>query len=538
MYSIIEPILCKISDDSYEKLEEQFFMQKQCIMQKDCDNKCPDIRIFLVGSCIVSGGTEMNQNTIKSICRTELYKRGVQAEIVIIPVFRTRPDDICELGSYDLTNHDIVIMIEESDIIPGQLGDHDIDIVPVFNSYNGDKWLYYDIVIHTTVYGNRLIANKIMEAILPMLNSMKNTDKKKLIYKTDAKVQMQNQEQSEITKFLDNCAFELSKYKISENIGAIVMNANPFTNGHRHLVEMALKQVKLLIIFVVEENASYIPFNDRIKLVKEGVQDLYNVAVVPSGRFIISRSTFKSYFEKEILQSSVIDASMDICIFGERIAKELHITKRFVGEEPIDQVTRQYNEQMKERLPKYGVELVEIPRNTVGDSVISASYVRKLLKTASWERLKRYVPVATYEYLLRSREFLERRSVCERLLDKRMKLKDLNQKVLATISNMPDLLKIIHENDKVAVYGLGIDALMLLKEVPENDMKHLKFFDQRAGEMFLGQEVVEPKKLLVEYSKYKVIIASRQYGMEMYSFLRKLGVLSKRMFFLCGTVVD
>lgn len=44
----------------------------------------------------------------------------------------------------------------------------------------------------------------------------------------------------------------------------------------------------------------------------------------------------------------------------------LHITHRFVGEEPEDIVTNVYNDAMKKILPKYGIELVEIPRKQQG----------------------------------------------------------------------------------------------------------------------------------------------------------------------------
>ncbi len=40
------------------------------------------------------------------------------------------------------------------------------------------------------------------------------------------------------------------------DIGAIVMNANPFTLGHRHLVEHAAARCDWLHLFVVREDAS------------------------------------------------------------------------------------------------------------------------------------------------------------------------------------------------------------------------------------------------------------------------------------------
>ncbi len=85
------------------------------------------------------------------------------------------------------------------------------------------------------------------------------------------------------------------------------------------------------------------------------------------------------------MQDRVIDSSLDVTLFARKIAPCLHITKRFAGEEPFDTVTKQYNETMKRILPEYGIEFVEIPRKKSGEDVISASYVRGLLKKKDFE---------------------------------------------------------------------------------------------------------------------------------------------------------
>ena len=182
-------------------------------------------------------------------------------------------------------------------------------------------------------------------------------------------------------------------------IGALVMNCNPFTLGHQYLVEYAAAQVVKLYVFVVEEDKSEFPFADRIELVKQGVKHLPNVEVLPSGKFIISQQTFSGYFNKAKLQDVSVDSSEDVEIFGREIAPTLGITIRFAGEEPIDNVTRQYNETMKEILPRYGVEFREIPRKTFGDEVISASKVRAALKRGDFDKIKNFVPSTTLLYL-------------------------------------------------------------------------------------------------------------------------------------------
>ncbi|GHV14453.1 hypothetical protein AGMMS49938_10590 [Fibrobacterales bacterium] len=183
--------------------------------------------------------------------------------------------------------------------------------------------------------------------------------------------------------------------------GSIVMNCNPFTFGHLHLIKYAAARCKHLYIFVVEEDKSFFPFKDRFNLVKECTKNIKNVSVIPSGNFIISAQTFGAYFAKENdeTKKQKPDVSLDLLIFGSVIAPNLNIANRFVGEEPFDPVTKHYNEEMKRFLPEYGVKIVEIPRLEIADLIISASRVRTLLKEKNWSEIKRIVPKATLEYL-------------------------------------------------------------------------------------------------------------------------------------------
>ncbi|MBD5521746.1 MAG: adenylyltransferase/cytidyltransferase family protein [Lachnospiraceae bacterium] len=184
-------------------------------------------------------------------------------------------------------------------------------------------------------------------------------------------------------------------------IGAIVMNCNPFTKGHRYLIEQALSRVDKLYLFVVEEDKSYFSFQDRFRMVEQGVLDLVGVHVVPSGKYILSKDTFAQYFEKETVQV-IEEMDYDIRIFGEVVARNLGIQYRFVGEEPFDEVTKSYNETMKRILPEYGIAVVEIPRVTCdekGGAIISATLVRKALEEKNWNIVETLCPESTVAYL-------------------------------------------------------------------------------------------------------------------------------------------
>ena len=93
-------------------------------------------------------------------------------------------------------------------------------------------------------------------------------------------------------------------------------------------------------------------------MVLEGTQDIPNVKVVPTEDFIVSKKTFPEYFTKAVDDNIDDNIEKDINSFTDNIASELNIKYRFVGTEPLDEVTGKYNELLKEILPNKGIELI------------------------------------------------------------------------------------------------------------------------------------------------------------------------------------
>jgi [citrate (pro-3S)-lyase] ligase len=79
---------------------------------------------------------------------------------------------------------------------------------------------------------------------------------------------------------------------------------------------------------------------------------------------------------------------LDLLIFAKIVAKTLNIAKRFVGSEPLDPVTNFYNCQMKNFLPKYGIQVVELPRLSYYGEPVSASQVRNLIARGEYQKIK------------------------------------------------------------------------------------------------------------------------------------------------------
>ena len=213
--------------------------------------------------------------------------------------------------------------------------------------------------------------------------------------------------------------------------GVIVMNANPFTLGHKYLIEQAdfstrpiglgrndkdmatglgrndktsvissdarRAEPRNLVIIPVKEDASRFPYTERLAMLRAGAGDLADV--VEGSDYQISAATFPTYFLKNLSDAAETQMRLDIDLFGRHIAPALGATVRFVGTEPADPLTARYNALLKELLPKYGVQLVEIPRLTIEQSV-TATEVRALLDEGRFKAASALTPASTWPYLL------------------------------------------------------------------------------------------------------------------------------------------
>ena len=170
--------------------------------------------------------------------------------------------------------------------------------------------------------------------------------------------------------------------------GVIVMNANPFTLGHKYLIEKALEQVDRLFVIPVKEDASAFPYSERLAMIRaasalpsaeqnyfsgrcpknqfssanaspahadalpsseavistgaEGVAEKSPI-VLEGSDYCISAATFPTYFLKDLSDAAETQMRLDIDLFERHILPALGATVRFVGSEPLDPLTARYN---------------------------------------------------------------------------------------------------------------------------------------------------------------------------------------------------
>lgn len=263
-------------------------------------------------------------------------------------------------------------------------------------------------------------------------------------------------------------------------VGALVMNCNPFTKGHRYLIETAARSCDHVFVLVVEEDLSRFSFRDRLQLVQQGTEDLENVTVIGGGRYAVSDLTFPSYFTKE---DKVADAhaAMDAELFANVIAPALGVSRRFVGTEPYSKVTKIYNETLEKRLPKYGIGVVELPRLEADGDAVSASRVRALLDVgdeAAWVEIRALVPQTTYEYLMENArqvtlmELLDARE--NRVAHQRELLKKYGGILISFTLNVPGAVKDSVIYRKALELGMGkLEKALVPEAVLHQEIRYL-----------------------------------------------------------------
>ncbi len=466
--------------------------------------------VYLAGPCIVGGYPTAEVGSLAYRLYQRLLKENIKYNVEILSKAHLDISLADELEMLDIRENDIIVAIMNHHMYEKK--NDDIDLLEDYNNRPANSWWFLDGPIHTLRRGNEMIVDK----LYPLLADQYEKRTFDNCYVQVGKTYLTGQQETQLQEYIRKTGFESEK---NHCVGCIVMNANPFTKGHLYLVEQAVAEVDELLVFVVEEDLSEFCFADRFQMVSQGVAHLDHVRVIPSGNFILSSHTFVSYFEKDKRQDEVVDCTLDIGLFGTYIVPAFGIVKRFVGEEPNDRVTQRYNEEMKGKLPLYGVEVKEIPRKDVGGEIISATTVRKLYRMREWKDLNLYLPDTTIDYI-------RLHNVVMREKENILKRADV------PISMRAGLKRVLAEHQTVIFYGTGVDCNGLYLLLSDAEKRQIVFFDTRARVetyQFNGKKVYNPKILLETFLAAPIIVTSTQFGGQIRTELIEMGISPGRL---------
>lgn len=367
--------------------------------------------VYVYGICVARGCFCADQDTVESFLQRKINKQthawGVVNCGVAEGIIGAALNDLQYVMHSSFRPNDIIVFLSEYDNYTiNLLRNNGAEIYEASELFDGgleEKRWFVDIMPHTTPRANLKIAEYIFEQIESDLNRRILLDSKLI---SVSELEMVNKEGPDgIADYIGNIRRQLIGKGVMLNnrvIGSIVMNCNPFTNGHLYLIEEAKKKCDELLVFVVSEDRSRFAFEDRFCMVKSAVSEIKSgegIHVFESGKFMISQDTFPEYFLKDKLQDMEVDSSYDVSLFAGHIAPALGIKIRFVGEEPNDKVTEAYNRTMESILAKYGILLCEIPRIADNEGVISATRVRNCMDSYDLDGLRKLVPNSTFEII-------------------------------------------------------------------------------------------------------------------------------------------
>ena len=227
--------------------------------------------------------------------------------------------------------------------------------------------------------------------------------------------------------------------------GVIVMNSNPLTLGHKYLIDKASEQVDNLYIIPVKEDLSLFPYSERLEMIRlasekgtevcsasaknyadataehTSIPNSSSVTVLEGSDYIISAATFPTYFLKEKSDAAETQMLLDLDLYSRWIAPALDASVRFVGSEPLDALTAQYNTLIPNAVIIPRLEMAsagpaasenyffgrcqknqfsEAIANLTHADAISASKVRKALEEGSFREAASMCPESTWPYLL------------------------------------------------------------------------------------------------------------------------------------------
>ncbi len=352
-----------------------------------------DHTIWFFGPCIIIGSFVEDQYTIESILQKKINEAGYSCKVVNCGCHETPYQEMIRITSTPIKPGDIVVLCVDNRPITGT---ESVDMTEILDKNNAPvEWLL-DNPAHCNHKVNKLYANELYERM----------EREGVL---SAEVQ-KTEHPSMLTRDLAVNSLHLDLYynnfhpKEGEIIGFVGIHGNPFTRGHRYLLETASKQVDLLICQVIEDEVGTFSYAERFAMAVEGTRDLPNVKVVGSGPFQATRNVFQEYFVRIEPADMRKSATLDTTIFCEVVAKRLGITYRFVGDEKHNPKMQFANELLKEFLPPYGIHVVEIPRMQTGDKPISASSARSAAAAGDRETLLQHVPETTLPFIIGSDE--------------------------------------------------------------------------------------------------------------------------------------
>ena len=328
-----------------------------------------------------------DRHTIESYLQSMINRDGRSVRVVNCGCFETKYQEMIHMTSTPMKPGDIVVMHLENHEYSGT---ETIDLTDILDRNNvPNEWLL-DIPLHCNHKVNELYARDLYDRMTTegVLDSPVSAEPSEMLTRDLA-----------INSLYLDLYFNDFHPEPGQRIGTVGMHGNPFTLGHRFLIETASRQVDKLFVLLIEDELGIFSYAERFAMAVDATRDLPNVTIVSGGPFQATRNVFREYFVKVDPADMEESATADALIYTEIIGPRLGVTCRFFGDEKHNPKMAFFNELMKKILPRYGIEAIELPRASVDGRAISASVARSAADSGDMDTLLANVPAATLRFM-------------------------------------------------------------------------------------------------------------------------------------------
>lgn len=345
-----------------------------------------DRTIYFFGPCLIIGTYSGDALTIESWLQKMLNERGIPARVVNCGCWGGNIINISRILTTNFRPGDIMVAMMEDLNLPEERF-RTLDLWEIMEQYQVPSEWMLDNPYHVNHHVNRIIAEALMNK---MLNGGLFEDRPERTSALSVNKDL-------IDRFYIKKYFYGLRLDLFHTAACCVINGNPFTNGHRAMIEQAANETDHVYVLIVREDTSLFSFVERYCMAVEALKDMPNVTVVPSPFFMVNAVNFPAYFMKKELGSAKEQAENHVRAFA-AVAERLHVTHRYLGEEPQDHITEMINQKSDEILPQFGIQTVIVPRVTFEGEYISGSRVRDLAEKADLS-IRNLVPDTTADMI-------------------------------------------------------------------------------------------------------------------------------------------
>ena len=346
--------------------------------------------IYFFGPCIAVGAYVEDRHTIESQLQELLNREGYPYRVVNCGCWENAYSELIRITSTPMNEGDVAVIFYRGKAYEGL---EQINILDVLEENRVPGEWMLDSPVHLNHKANGILAREIFGRLVTggLSRELPEGDRG-----MPGKAQLTVSEKAIRYLYVDRYYWNLPPAP-GKRVGNISMHANPFTLGHKYLIDYARSRTDRLILMLIEEEMGIFSFSERYAMTCEALKGEKDVVIAPSGPFQATRAVFPGYFVKTDT-SFAQSAENDCRIFAEQIAPMLGMNVRFFGDERHNPKMQEFNEIACRVLREYGVDAVVIPRAEKNGQAISASAVRKLQPTQRDELLQN-VPESTLEIM-------------------------------------------------------------------------------------------------------------------------------------------